>query len=47
MIDNCELMLVSTDQETTSWAFGGQFNSRVLYWLSAVGIEQVYIGPEL
>ncbi len=40
-------MFVSTDQETTSWAFGGQFNSRVLYWLSAVGIEQVYIGPEL
>jgi trimethylamine-N-oxide reductase (cytochrome c) len=47
MAQNCEMLLVSTDKETTTWAFGDQFPSIVQFWLSAIGIEQVYITPDL
>ncbi len=44
---NCEMLLISTDPETTTWGFNQQFASRVMYWLSDIGIEQVYITPDL
>ena len=47
MMDNCEMMLVSTDPETTTWGFNQQYASLVCYWLSEIGIEQVYISPDL
>lgn len=47
MAQNCEMMLVSTDAETTPWGFNEQFSSLVMYWLTSIGIEQVYITPDL
>ena len=47
MAENCEMMLYSTDPETTTWAFDQQFPSRVMFWLSKIGIEQVFITPDL
>lgn len=47
MAENCEMMLYSTDKETTTWAFGDQFPSLVQFWLTKIGIEQVYITPDL
>ena len=47
MAQNCEMMLYSTDPETTTWAFDQQFSSRVMFWLSKIGIEQVFITPDL
>ena len=47
MAENCELMLCSTDKETTNYMSGNQYPSKVLFWLSAIGIEQVYITPEV
>lgn len=45
--ENCEMLLVSTDPETTTWGFNNQFASLVSYWLSEVGVEQVFITPDL
>jgi anaerobic selenocysteine-containing dehydrogenase len=47
MAENCELMLFSTDPETTTWAFNEQFASKLCSGLSKIGIEQVYITPDL
>ena len=47
MAQNCEMLLVSTDPETTTWAFNEQFASKVMYWLSEVGIEMVFITPDV
>ena len=47
MAQNCEMMLVSNDAETTTWGFNEQFSSLVMYWLTEIGIEQVYITPDL
>lgn len=44
---NCEMLLVSTDKETTNWMGGDQYPSQLMFWLSAIGIEQVYISPDL
>lgn len=47
MAQNCEMLLISTDKETTTWAFGDQWPSLLQYWLTDIGIEQVYITPDL
>lgn len=44
---NCEMMIVTCDKETTPWAFGDQSNSLVMSWLRKVGVEQVYVTPDL
>lgn len=45
--ENCEMLLISTDYETTTWGFNNQFSSLVSYWLSEVGVEHVFITPDL
>ncbi len=46
--ENCELVLCwGCDPETTSWGFTGQFASRLSYFWKDVGINQVYICPDL
>jgi molybdopterin guanine dinucleotide-containing S/N-oxide reductase-like protein len=46
--DHTELLLVwGGDPETTPWGFSGQYISRLTYFWSAAGIEQVYICPDL
>jgi anaerobic selenocysteine-containing dehydrogenase len=47
MAKNCELMLHMTDKETTDGTSYGRWVSMVYYWLSDIGIENVYITPEL
>ena len=47
MAENCEMMLYSTDPETTIWAFNEQYPSRVMYWFTKIGVEQVFITPDL
>jgi len=46
--ESCELILYwGGDPETTPWAFHGQIQSRVCYWLSELGIKNIYICPDL
>ncbi|OGO42946.1 MAG: dehydrogenase [Chloroflexi bacterium RBG_16_60_22] len=46
--ENCELILYwGCDPETTSWAFHGQAQSRVCYWLGELGIKGIFICPDL
>lgn len=47
MVQHCEMLLCTADKETTPWAFGDQSNSLIMYWLTKLGIEQVYITPDL
>ncbi|MDP2916694.1 MAG: molybdopterin-dependent oxidoreductase [Dehalococcoidia bacterium] len=35
------------DPETTPWGFDGQMASRMCYWFSELGIESIYICPDL
>jgi molybdopterin guanine dinucleotide-containing S/N-oxide reductase-like protein len=45
---NTELLLFwGCDQETTTWGWMGQLPSRLSYWFTELGIEQVYIAPDL
>lgn len=45
---NCELILYwGCDPETTSWAFHGQSQSRLCYWLQELGIKGIFICPDL
>jgi molybdopterin guanine dinucleotide-containing S/N-oxide reductase-like protein len=45
---NADMLLIwGGDPETTTWGFGGQHPSRMLYFWTEVGIKQVYICPEL
>jgi molybdopterin guanine dinucleotide-containing S/N-oxide reductase-like protein len=45
---NAELLLFwGCDQETTTWAWQGQLPSRLSYWFTELGIEQIYIAPDL
>ncbi len=45
---NTELLLLwGCDQETTTWGWMGQLPSRLSYWFTELGIEQVYIAPDL
>lgn len=46
--DNAEMILCwGCDQETTPWGWGGQQASRLSYWFSSLGIETIYICPDL
>ena len=47
MAKNCKLMLNMHDVETTGCMSAGQFKSNLMYWMTDVGIEQVYIAPDL
>jgi trimethylamine-N-oxide reductase (cytochrome c) len=47
MAQNCELMLHMTDGETTIGMSMGNWVSNVYYWLADIGIEHVFITPEL
>jgi molybdopterin guanine dinucleotide-containing S/N-oxide reductase-like protein len=45
---NAELLLFwGCDQETTPWGWGGQLASRLSYWFTDLGIQQIYIAPDL
>ncbi len=45
---NAELLLFwGCDQETTPWGWMGQLPSRLSFWLTELGIKQVYIAPDL
>ena len=41
------LVHIGADLETTPWGFGGQFPSNVCYFWSDIGIEQVFVSPDL
>jgi trimethylamine-N-oxide reductase (cytochrome c) len=46
--ENSELLLFwGCDQETTPWGWGGQAASRLSYWFTELGIQQIYISPDL
>jgi len=46
--ENSELLLFwGCDQETTPWGWAGQMASRLSYWFTDLGIQQVYIAPDL
>jgi anaerobic selenocysteine-containing dehydrogenase len=47
MAQNCELMLHMTDRETTVGMSTSTWVANIYFWLSEVGIENVYITPEL
>jgi len=47
MAANCELMLHMADAETTIGASTGTWISNIYYWFSDLGIENVYISPDL
>jgi len=47
MAQNCELMLHMTDKDTTLGMTFGRWISRVYRWLKDIGIEHVFIGPDL
>jgi len=35
------------DMETTPWGWGGQMPSRYCFWLTEIGVKQIYICPDL
>jgi len=35
------------DAETTTWGWGGQISSRLMYWFTELGIKQIFISPDL
>jgi anaerobic selenocysteine-containing dehydrogenase len=41
------LLHIGSDLETTPWGFGSQFPSRPLYYWSEIGIEHVFVCPDL
>ena len=44
---NAELLLFwGCDQETTTWGWQGQLPSRLSYWWTELGIQQIYIAPD-
>ncbi len=46
--ENTELMLCwGCDQETTPWGWGGQVASQMTYWFKDLGIQMIYICPDL
>ncbi len=46
--NNCEMLLHwGCDQEATPWGWGGMIASRMSNWFSEIGIECVYICPDL
>ncbi len=48
MCDNSKMILFwGCDPETTPWGFAGQYSSNVCYFWGEIGIQQVYICPDL
>ena len=48
VVEHCDSVVVwGGDPETTHWGFRGQLASRLLYFWTQVGIEQIYICPDL
>jgi len=48
VLENTELILFwGCDPETTPWGWGGQMASRLCYWFAELGIECIYICPDL
>ena len=46
--ENTELLLFwGCDPETTPWAFDGQMASRLVYWWRKIGIECIFVCPDL
>lgn len=46
--ENSEMLLFwGCDPETTPWGWSGQMASRLCYWFSEIGIETIYICPDL
>ena len=46
--ENTKLLLCwGCDQETTPWGWGGQVASQMTYWFKDLGIEMIYICPDL
>lgn len=46
--ENTQLLLFwGCDPETTPWAFDGQMASRLVYWWRSIGIECVFVCPDL
>lgn len=46
--NNCETVLFwGCDMETTPWGWGGQQASRYCFWLTELGIKQIYICPDV
>ncbi len=41
------LLYQGCDAETTTWGWGGQTPSRLMYWFTELGIKQIYICPDL
>ena len=45
---NCEMMLMwGCDMETATWGWGGQQSSKYCFWLTELGVKQVYICPDV
>ncbi len=45
---NGELLLHwGCDAETTTWGWGGQVASKLLYWFTELGIKQIFVCPDL
>jgi len=47
MARNCEMFIIATDKETTPWAFQDQYNSLMHTWFREIGIEHVFVTPDL
>ncbi len=46
--ENSEMLLFwGCDPETTPWGFNGQMASRLCYWFTGLGINNIYICPDL
>ena len=46
--NNTDLMLFwGCDMETTPWGWGGQQSSKYCFWLTELGVKQVYICPDV
>ena len=46
--ENTELLLYwGCDAETTTWGWGGQTPSRLMYWFTELGIKSIFICPDL
>lgn len=46
--NHCEMLLFwGCDMETTPWGWGGQQPSKYCFWLSELGVKQIYICPDV
>ncbi len=46
--ENTDMLLFwGCDMETTTWGWQGQLPSRYCFWLTEIGVQQVYVCPDL